>query len=123
MQPYEDLDAFKACHELALSVHPLVEGLRERDAELAGQLWQAALVSGSRIARGTAFENRRRFAFCLNCSVSALAEIGYYLNLADALGLIAPETVKRLEGLRARATFHVTKLIFSILEPPAGSSW
>ena len=119
MQPYQDLDAFKVCHELTLAIYRVVEGLRERDPELAGQLWQAALVPSSRIARGTAFENRRMFALCLNRSLSALSEIGHYLSLADGLGLIDQEAGKQLEGLRARANFYVSKLLFSLLEPPS----
>jgi hypothetical protein len=49
----------------------------------------------------------------------ALGEIGNYLNLADGLGLIDQETGKQLEGLQARANFYVTKVLFSLLEPPA----
>ena len=33
---YEDLDAFKACHQLTLAVHRLAEKLEERDATLSG---------------------------------------------------------------------------------------
>src|SRR6266496_3996771 len=35
VSPYEDLDAFKACHQLTLAVHRVVEMLEERDAALA----------------------------------------------------------------------------------------
>src|SRR2546429_1621711 len=35
---YEDLDAFKACHQLTLAVHRLAEKLEERDATLSGHL-------------------------------------------------------------------------------------
>src|SRR5881398_2803999 len=59
---YEDLDAFKACHQLTLAVHRLAEKLEERDATLSGHLWAAALCASSRIARGSAFRNRRMFA-------------------------------------------------------------
>lgn len=77
------------------------------------------IESSRGIARGTTFQNRRLFAFCLNRSISALEEIGYYLGLADGLGLINRDSGKRLEDLRARANFYVTKLLFSIREPPA----
>jgi hypothetical protein len=56
--------------------------------------------------------------FSLNRSVSALTELEYYLCLADGLSLIDRETGKRLEGLRARASFYVSKLLFSLLDPP-----
>ena len=118
MPQYQDLDAFKVAHELTLQVHRVVEGLRERDPELAGQLWQTALTASSRIARGSAFSSRKYFGYSLNRSISALGEMEYYLNLADGLGLIDQETGKQLEGLRARANFYVSKLLFSLLEPP-----
>jgi len=37
--------AFKACHQLPLAVPRVSEQLEERDAELAGQLWAAALIA------------------------------------------------------------------------------
>jgi four helix bundle protein len=118
MPPYQELDAFKVCHELTLAIHQPLEVLKERDPELAGQLWQAALTASSRIARGAALQNRRMFAFCLNRSLSALCEIGYYLSLADGLNLLEPETCRKVEELRGRANFYVTKLLFSLIEPP-----
>src|SRR4029077_3257541 len=69
---YEDLDAFKACHQLTLAVHRLAERLEERDATLSGHLWAAALCASSRIARGSAFRNRRMFAACVDRTLSAL---------------------------------------------------
>ena len=118
MPPHQELDAFKVCHELTLAVHQPLQALKERDPELAGQLWQAALTASSRIARGAALQNRKMFAFCLNRSLSALCEIGYYLNLADGLNLLEQETCRKVEELRGRANFYVTKLLFSLIEPP-----
>jgi hypothetical protein len=46
-----------------------------------------------------------------------VAEIGYFLSLADGLGLIAPEAGKQLEGLRARADSCVTNLLHSLIAP------
>ena len=112
MPPHQDLDAFKVCHELTLAIHRPLEALKERDPELAGQLWQAALTASSRVARGAALPNRKLFAFCLNRSLSALSEIGYYLSLVDGLNLLDPETCRRVEELRGRANFYVTKLLF-----------
>lgn len=118
MRKYQELDAWKVCHQLTLEVHAVADGLRERDVELASEIWHAALITSSRIARGSAFPQRTHFCFWLNRSLGALIELEYYLNLADGLGLIEPETVRRLEDLRARANFYVTKLIFSLIEPP-----
>src|SRR3989449_10552372 len=63
------------------AVHRLAEKLEERDATLSGHLWAAALCASSRIARGSAFRNRRMFAACVDRTLSALSEISYYLDM------------------------------------------
>ncbi len=82
MAAYEDLDAFKACHELTLAVHKVVEGFEENDPELSVQLWAAALCASSRIARGSGFRNRKMAWAAVDRSVSALAEMSYDLEMA-----------------------------------------
>src|SRR5919106_845388 len=114
MASYEDLDAFKACHELTLAVYKVVEALEEKDSELSGQLWSAALIASSRIARGSAFRNRRMFWYAADRALSALSEIAYHLNMADGLGLLGKEEHQRLESLRGRAVFYTTKLILDL---------
>src|SRR2546429_3691185 len=88
---YEDLDAFKACHQLTLAVHRLAEKLEKRDATLGGHLWAAALCASSRIARGSGFRNRRMFAACGGRPLPALSEISYLPDHANAMGLISKE--------------------------------
>src|SRR5207249_11280206 len=78
---YEDLDAFKACHQLTLAVHRLAETLEERDATLSGHLWAAALCASSGIARGSGVRNRRMFDVCVERPLSARAEVAYYLDM------------------------------------------
>lgn len=115
---YRDLDAFKVSQELTLAIHRSLEGLKERDPSMASQLWQTALTVTSRIARASVFQSRPRFAYSLNSSLAALSQIEYYLNLCNGLNLMDRDTCKQLEGLRARANFYVTKLLFSRIEPP-----
>ena len=111
---YEDLDAFKACHQLTLAVHRLAEKLEERDATLSGHLWAAALCASSRIARGSAFRNRRMFAACVDRTLSALSEISYYLDMGYAMGLISKEDHQEIESLGGRALFYSMKLVMSL---------
>ena len=118
MFKYRDTDAFKACQELTLAVHPVADKLRERDAEMASQLWDASLICTSRIARASAFSRKKDIAFWLARSLGSLVEVEYHLNLADGLGLIERDTVARLESLRARAYFYLHKFLFSMLGPP-----
>jgi four helix bundle protein len=111
---YQELDAFKACHQLTLAVHRLAERLEERDATLAGHLWAAALCASSRIARGSGFRNRRMFAACVDRTLSALSEISYYLDMGYAMGLIAKEDHQEIESLGGRALFYSMKLDMSL---------
>jgi len=115
---YRDLDAYKVCQELTLAIHKVCDALQDRDPQMAAQLWQAALTATSRIARASAFSSRPRFAYSLNSSLAALSQIEYCLNLCDGFGLVDRNTCKQLEGLRGRANFYVTKLIFSGIGPP-----
>jgi len=111
MASYEDLDAFKACQELMLALHKVVEALEEFDSELSAELWSAALVAPSRLARGSGFRNRKMFWFSADRSFAALTEISYYLNVCDGLGVITKEEHQRLESLRGRAAFYTMKLV------------
>jgi len=111
---YEDLDAFKACHQLTLAVHRVVETLEERDATLAAQLWAAALCASSRVARGSGFQNRRMFASCVDRTLAALSEISFYLEVGCAMNLISKEERHELESLGGRALFYSMKLVTSL---------
>ena len=111
MASFEDLDAFKACQELTLALYKVVEVLEDFDSELSAELWSAALVAPSRLARGSGFRNRKMFWVSADRSFSALSEISYYLNLCDGLGLITKEEHQRLESLRGRAAFYTMRLV------------
>jgi four helix bundle protein len=114
MSSYENLDAFKACHQLTLAVHRVAESFGARDPALSVQLWSAALCASSRLARGSGFRNRRMFSACVDRTLSALCEISYHLNVADGLGLISKEDHQHLESLRGRAVFYSLKLVFEL---------
>ncbi len=114
MSTYEDLDAFKACHQLTLAAHRVTVTLEERDAELAGRLWSAAIVASSRIARGSGYHDRRMFRACVDRTAAALAEFEAYLELARELDMIPAEGHRELESLGGRALFYVMKLAMSL---------
>jgi four helix bundle protein len=114
MSSYEDLDAFKACHQLTLATWKVAEKIAEQDGELGAQLFGAALVASSRIARGSGTRNRKMFWACVDRSLCALSEIEYHLTMADTMGLISQEDRQVLESLRGRAVFYSTKLVLDL---------
>ena len=122
MQAYEQLDAFRVCHELAQRSYRVAEQLGERDPELAAQLWSAALVASSRIARGAAFRNRRMFGLCLDRTLGALSEVGYHVTVARTLKLMSETTATEIESLRGRAVFYTTKLLMGLHKDPEGGT-
>lgn len=122
MRAYDQLDAFRVCHELALRVYRVAEQLDERDPGLAAQLWSAALFASGRIARGAGFGSRRMFAFCLDRTLGALSELGYHVTLARTLDLMTEETARELDGLRGRAVFYTTKLLLGLHGDPEGET-
>jgi four helix bundle protein len=122
MQAFEQLDAYKVCHELALRSYRVAKQLDERDPELAAQLWSAALVASSRIVRGAAFRNRRMFGLCLDRALGALSEVGYHVTTARTLDLLSETTASELESLRGRAVFYTTKLLIGLHRDPEGGT-
>jgi len=118
MQAYEQLDAFRVCHELALRIYRAAEQIEKRDPELAAQLWSAALIAAGRIARGSGTGNKRMFALCLDRTLGALAEIGHDLKMARIMDLTPEETERELESLRGRAVFYTTKLLTGLWDEP-----
>lgn len=115
---YEDLDAYKACHQLTLRVHRVVEAMEARDPALATALWTAALRAPTRIARSTAFSRPRAVAMCLDRTLGALTELAYHLSLARVMGLVSDDDHREIESLRGRAVFYTIKLLMSLFPAP-----
>src|SRR5438132_3928151 len=85
-----------------------------RDHCVTGVQTCALPISSSRIARGSAFRNRRMFAACVDRTLSALSEISYYLDMGYAMGLISKEDHQEIESLGGRALFYSMKLVMSL---------
>ena len=122
MKAYEQLDAFRICHELTMNTHCVLKAIEERDPELAAQLWSAVLVATSRIVRGSAMSNPRLSVACLERTLGALSEVGYHLQVARTLDLVSEKQEQELEGLRGRAAFYSSKLLMSLMDGTEGAS-
>jgi four helix bundle protein len=109
MSLYERLDSWKACHALALCVYEATRPLLEQNQDIAERLRLAALLSACKLARGAGTGSRALMRQCAELSAGHLSEVGYHLKLAWATNLISPETYRRLDALRGRASFYVWK--------------
>ncbi|UCG89199.1 MAG: four helix bundle protein [Gemmatimonadota bacterium] len=103
--PYERFDAWKRCHELALSVYQVTKlfppderyGLRARAR-------RAAVSAPANIAEGASERGRREFARHLDIALGSLGELTYVLELSRDIGLIEFDDWERLDEMRERAS-------------------
>ncbi|MDZ4865008.1 MAG: four helix bundle protein [Gemmatimonadota bacterium] len=102
--PYERLDAWRACHELALVIHrstrnwPLPDGdclidrVRSASCRAAVSLMECAARAGAR-ERGR----------CVVQALGAIAEVTYLILLARDVAIIDADEWHLLNGLATRA--------------------
>jgi four helix bundle protein len=124
MLTFERLDAWKVCHELALAAFRVVRSLPESsDSDLLSDLVRSAILAPAKIARGSGTRSRRMFLQCVALAAGHLAELAYYLRLANDLGVLPADKWQELDALRGRAAFYTWKLLDSFgPEPDSGAS-
>lgn len=123
MKAYEELDAWKVCHELVLGVYEATKPMFDVEPDIAHQLRLAALLAAAKLARGVGTFSKPMFRECAGMSAGHLSEVSYYLNIAHVMGLIPDATHQRLDALRGRTLFYLWKHLFASpaqrkVEPP-----
>ena len=104
-KPHERLQAWAACHELAIAVHRLTrQWPREERFGLAAQARRAAFSAAANICEGAARRGAREFRRFLDLSVGSLAELSYILRLASDLGYASRQEATEAEILRDHAS-------------------
>ena len=115
MQPFERIEAWKLCHELAVTLHKTTRGFpRDVRYELTSQIRRAAYSAAANIAEGAAKRGRREFRRYLDISLGSLAELAYALIYARDAEILDDGSWKELEKLRARAGYLTWRLYQSI---------
>jgi len=109
MKAYEELDAWKVCHELTLGVYEATKPMLDPEPDIAHQLRLAALLAAAKLARGVGTGNRVMFRECAGMAAGHLSEVSYYLNTTHVMGLVCDATHQRLDALRGRALFYLWK--------------
>jgi len=117
MKAYEELDAWKVCHELTLGVYETTKPMLDSEPDIAHQLRLAALLAAGKLARGAGTGNTVMFRECAGMSAGHLSEVSYYLNIANVMGLVSDAAQQKLDALRGRALFYIWKHVCPT--PPA----
>ena len=87
MRPYDELDAWKASHALALAIYNATKNWpRDERYGLTAQIRKAGFSIPTNIVEGRAKLGRREFRRFLDISWGSLAEVEYTLRLAKDLG-------------------------------------
>ena len=104
LKRHERLQAWCACHEMALAVyhHSRAWPASERYG-LTSQVRRAAYSAAANIAEGAAKRGPQEFRRHLDVALGSLPEIDYALRLARDLGYLPPERWGELEVLRDHA--------------------
>src|SRR5437016_732841 len=88
--PYEELHAWRECHELALAVYCATKSFpTEEQYGLTSQTRRAAFSAAVNIVEGSARRSRKEFRRFLDIALSSLAEVGYALRFCREAGPFA----------------------------------
>src|SRR5438105_9128561 len=113
--PYEELHAWRECHELALAVYRATKDFpAEEQYGLTSQTRRAAFSAAVNIVEGSARRSRKEFRRFLDIALSSLAEVGYALRFCREVGLLPDEEWSALNDRQNRARFLTLQLYRSL---------
>ena len=119
MFAFERLDAWRACHQLALSVYAATQDWpRNEQYGLTSQVRRAAVSAATNIAEGAAKRGRAEFRRFLDIANGSLSEVAYLLMLARDLGILSQQEWEKIDSVRTPASKLTWRLYRSM--KPAG---
>lgn len=114
---FRKLIVWQRAHRLVLLAYTLARKFPKNETfGLALQLQRAAVSVPANIAEGYGSGTGGQFGRYLNISQGSLAEVEYYLILAQDLKYISPEEYRQAEALRAEVGFLLSRLIAKVRE-------
>jgi four helix bundle protein len=115
MKPYERLAAWKASHELVLTVYRVTDGFPDHERfGLTARIRRAAVSVPANIAEGVAKRGARELRRFLDISLGSLSELTYLLRLSHDLGMLTDRKAQELSDLHQRAGAMLWKLYSSM---------
>ena len=92
MRDHRNLKAFQLADSLVIEVYKATQGFpRQEHFGLTSQMRRAAVSVAANIDEGSAREGMREYRHFLNIAFGSLREIGYFIDLAQRIGLFALE--------------------------------
>lgn len=112
---FRKLLVWQKSQQLVLQVYKHTEKFPKHETfGLRSQLRRAIVSVPANIAEGYAAGSKGQFGRYLNISQGSLAEVEYYLILAQDLTYISPVQYDQVESLRAETGFLLHRLIESL---------
>ncbi|MBM4430776.1 MAG: four helix bundle protein, partial [Chloroflexi bacterium] len=112
---YHKILAWQRAHALVLQVYTLTAGFpRQEMFGLTGQMRDAAVSVAANIVEGYARGRPKQFLYHLNVSWGSLAEVEYYLELAEERHYITAEQYESAEALRRETAYLLHRLMQSV---------
>ena len=112
---YHKILAWQRAHALVLKVYALSNGFpRQEMFGLTKQLRDAAVSVASNIVEGYARNSPKQYLYHLNVSWGSLAEVEYYLELAEDLNYVTAEQYESAEALRRETAYLLHRLMQSV---------
>ena len=104
MMPYQRLNAWRSCHQLALATYRITQSFPKYELYgITSQMRRAAFSAPANIAEGSAKRGPREFRRFLDIALGSLAELSYAILFAKELGYLSESDWKELDDLRSAA--------------------
>jgi four helix bundle protein len=112
---FRKLIVWQRAHELVLQIYKFTEKFPKHETfGLTSQLRRAMISVPANIAEGYAAGGKGQFGRYLDIAQGSLAEVEYYLILANELTYITKAQYEQAETLRAETGFLLHRLIESL---------
>ena len=112
---FRKLVVWRKAHQLVLLVYKLARKFPKSELfGLTSQLQRAAVSVAANLAEGYGSGSSGQFGRYLNISQGSLAEVEYYLILAQDLEYISQEDYNQAEAVRSEVGFLLSRLIAKV---------
>jgi four helix bundle protein len=112
---YRKLIIWQKAHQFILDVYKMTLNFpKEEMFGLTSQLRRAAVSVAANIVEGQAQNTKLQYLQFLNHSNGSLAEVEYYIELAQDLGYLAADMYEKLENQRREIGFLLYQLMNSL---------